>query len=77
MLAVYVLSFDSREEGRIYGGLAFIEMQFCKMPLCTNFKRIVSVHNVALWKDVLYILTILKDLMPHIAEFFVVAHAAI
>ena len=47
-------TFSSQEERRSFGGSAFIEMQFCKLPLGTKKKRIVK--DVDYWKlDSLYI----------------------
>ena len=51
------LTFNSNEERRKYGGSAFIEMQFCKLPVGTNIKKIVSVKSINHWQnDSLYII---------------------
>lgn len=50
------LTFDSQEERRKYGGSAFIEMQFCKLPPKTKTKNIVKSKNINNWQnDSLYI----------------------
>lgn len=50
------LTFHSQEERREYGGSAFIEMQFCKLPAGTGIKDIVAVGNINDWQnDSLYI----------------------
>jgi len=38
--------FSSREERRNYGGSAFIEIQFCKMPYRTELEKIVAVSSI-------------------------------
>lgn len=48
--------FSSQEERRDYGGSAFIEIQFCRMPAGTAVKELVSASNVNNWQnDSLYI----------------------
>ena len=48
--------FSSQEERRIFGGSAFIEVQFCKMPYKTKTKKIVAVNSIKNWQnDSLYI----------------------
>lgn len=48
--------FNSQNERRNYGGSAFIELQFCKLPLQTPTKEIVAVDNIRNWQnDSLYI----------------------
>lgn len=50
------LTFHSQEERREYGGSAFIEMQFCKLPVGTGIKDIVAVSSINHWQnDSLYI----------------------
>lgn len=50
------LIFNSQEERREYGGSAFIEMQFCKLPPKTKTKNIVASRNINNWQnDSLYI----------------------
>ena len=44
-------SFSSQDERRAFGGSAFIELQFCKLPLGTRLKKIVSVRAITHWKD--------------------------
>ena len=49
-------SFNSQEERRNYGGSAFIELQYCRLPVQTDIKEIVSVESIDNWKnDSLYI----------------------
>ena len=49
-------TFDSQEERSIYGGSAFIEIQYCNMPLQTTIKELVAVGNIQHWKnDSLYV----------------------
>ena len=43
--------FDSQEERREYGGSAFIEVQFCRMPAGTDLKSLVAVDNIINWLD--------------------------
>ena len=48
--------FSSQEERRTFGGSAFIEVQFCKMPYKTKTKKIVAVNSIKHWQnDSLYI----------------------
>ena len=48
--------FSSQEERRTFGGSAFIEVQFCKMPYKTKTKKIVAVNSIKNWQnDSLYI----------------------
>lgn len=48
--------FNSQEERRSFGGSAFIEMQFCKLPFGTKTKKIVAVSSINNWQnDSLYI----------------------
>ena len=50
------LVFNSQEERRKYGGSAFIEMQFCRLPVGTVTKDIVAVKSINNWQnDSLYI----------------------
>ena len=50
------LVFNSQEERREYGGSAFIEMQFCRLPVETKIKDIVAVKSINNWlNDSLYI----------------------
>ena len=50
------LTFSSQEERREYGGSSFIEIQFCKMPLNADIKKIVAVESIKNWQnDSLYI----------------------
>ena len=48
--------FNSQEERRNFGGSAFIEVQFCKLPVGTKLKKIVSWRSIKNWQnDSLYI----------------------
>lgn len=48
--------FNSQEERRAYGGSAFVEMQFCRLPRDTKLRDIVAVDNITHWmNDSLYI----------------------
>ena len=48
--------FSSQEERRTFGGSAFIEVQFFKMPYKTKTKKIVAVNSIKHWQnDSLYI----------------------
>ena len=48
--------FHSQEERRNYGGSAFIEIQYCKMPYGVKEKRIVAVNSINHWQnDSLYV----------------------
>lgn len=49
-------TFRSQEERRNYGGSAFIEIQFCRLPIGTSPKRIVSIGSIHNWEnDSLYV----------------------
>ncbi len=49
-------SFNSPEERRAFGGSAFMEIQFCDMPLQAPLKRIVSLNHIRHWRnDSLYV----------------------
>lgn len=43
--------FSSQEERRNFGGSAFIEIQFCKMPYGTESKKLVAVNSINHWQD--------------------------
>ena len=45
------LSFETQKERRKYGGSAFIEIQFCRLPAKTEAKDIVAVNRVKNWQD--------------------------
>ena len=48
--------FNSQTERREFGGSAFVEFQFCKMPAKSNIKTIVSVEKIEHWQeDSLYV----------------------
>lgn len=42
--------FNSQEERREFGGSAFIEIQFCKMPFDTKIKKITA-NGMKNWRD--------------------------
>ena len=49
-------TFSSQDERRDYGGSAFIEIQFCRLPVGTSDKKIVAIHNINNWQnDSLYV----------------------
>ena len=49
-------SFRTQEERRDYGGSAFIEIQFCDMPLKTTAKTLAAGRHIQHWRnDSLYI----------------------
>lgn len=49
-------TFDSQEERRNFGGSAFVEMQFCKLPSGTEIGKTVCVDSIINWQnDSLYI----------------------
>ena len=43
--------FNTQDERREYAGSAFIEIQFCKMPVDTPIEKIVSVDAIEHWKN--------------------------
>ncbi len=43
--------FSSQEERRNTGGSCFIEFQFCRFPVGTKIKKIVSVDSIVNWLD--------------------------
>lgn len=48
--------FDSQEERSEYGGSAFLEMQFCRLPAGTGIGTLVAVDSIVNWlNDSLYI----------------------
>lgn len=48
--------FNSQEERREFGGSAFIEMQFCRLPRGTAIKKLTAVESIENWRrDSLYI----------------------
>ncbi len=48
--------FNSQEERIKYGGSAFIELQFCKLPCGISLSKIIDVDNIKHWmEDSLYI----------------------
>lgn len=44
-------TFESQQQRRKLGGSAFIEMQFCRLPLGTATEDIVAVGNIENWRD--------------------------
>jgi len=42
--------FNSQEERREFGGSAFIEIQFCKMPSDSKIKKIIA-NGMKNWRD--------------------------
>lgn len=50
------LFLNSQEERREYGGLAFVELQFCRLPHNTKLSDIVAIDSIKHWmNDFLYI----------------------
>lgn len=48
--------FSPQDERRAFGGSAFIELQFCKLPFTTPINKIVAVDSIEHWKnDSLYV----------------------
>ena len=48
--------FSSQEERRNFGGAAYIEIQFCKIPYGTKSKKLVAVNSINHWQnDSLYL----------------------
>lgn len=48
--------FNSQEERRNFGGSAFIEIQYCKLPFETKIEKLVAVNSINNWhNDSLYI----------------------
>lgn len=53
---MYFHTFNTREELREFGGSYFIEIQYCKLELYSEIKKIVAVDAIEHWKlDSLYI----------------------
>ena len=49
-------TFSTQDERRNFGGSAFMEIQFCKLPAGTKIKKLVSVHSINHWQnDSLYL----------------------
>ena len=46
--------FNSQEERREYGGSAFIEIQFCRLPRDTSLSEIVDVDSIENWMNDTY-----------------------
>ena len=48
--------FSSQEERRTFGGSAFVEIQFCDLPIGTKEKKLVAINSISHWKnDSLYV----------------------
>ena len=48
--------FRNQDERRKYGGSAFIEMQFCRLPAGTDLHTLISAGSICHWQnDSLYI----------------------
>lgn len=48
--------FKSQEERRNFGGSAFIEIQYCKLPESIKLEKIISVNAIPHWEnDSLYV----------------------
>lgn len=43
--------FSSQKERRRFGGSAFIEIQFCKLPLGTEIEKLVAVSSITHWQN--------------------------
>ena len=49
-------SFNSQEERRKCGGSDYIELQYCRFPVGTETKKIISVNRIRHWEnDSLYV----------------------
>lgn len=49
-------TFNSQDERREFGGSAFIEIQYCKLPADTKLKKIVASKSINNWQnDSLYV----------------------
>ena len=49
-------AFHNQTERREFGGSAFIEIQFCKLPVRSSIKSIVDVSSIKNWQsDSLYV----------------------
>lgn len=49
-------TFNSQEKRRNYGGSAFMQIQFCKLPAGTTLKELVAVDSMNFWQnDSLYV----------------------
>ncbi|MBR4035159.1 MAG: hypothetical protein IKJ05_00320 [Oscillospiraceae bacterium] len=44
-------TFDSQRQRRDFGGSAFIEIQYCRLPAKTDIREIVSVDSILNWLD--------------------------
>ena len=44
-------AFESKEDRRIFGGSAFIEIQYCKLKHNARIKKIVSINAIDNWQD--------------------------
>ena len=45
------LQFANIDERRKYGGSAFVELQYCKLPTSTKLKKLVAVKSINNWQD--------------------------
>lgn len=43
--------FSNQNERRNFGGSAFMEFQFCKLPSGTKSKKLVAVNSINHWQD--------------------------
>lgn len=44
-------AFASQRQRRTFGGSAFIEIQYCRLPAKTDIREIVSVDSIVNWQD--------------------------
>ena len=43
--------FASQQERRNYGGSAFVEIQFCRLPSGTGARKLVATGSISHWQD--------------------------
>ena len=43
--------FKSQEERRNFGGSAFLEIQFCRLPLGTKIDKITAIDSITNWQN--------------------------
>lgn len=44
-------AFSSQAERQAFGGSAFIELQFCKLPARMHTKKLMALDNINFWQD--------------------------
>ncbi len=62
------LKFNSTEQRRAYGGSAFLELQYCKLPVGTSERKLVSSGSICFW-DISSLYVYVDDMDAFYAEY--------